>query len=67
MAAKILQYNEEARRSIYEGVSKLASAVQVTLGPRGRNVVIVRHDAARCGQHARHHGGRPRSLGAPGF
>ncbi len=40
MAAKILQYNEEARRSIYEGVVKLANAVQVTLGPRGRNVVI---------------------------
>ncbi len=38
--AKILQYNEEARRSILEGVKKLASAVQVTLGPRGRNVVI---------------------------
>ncbi len=38
--AKILQYNEEARRSILEGVNKLASAVQVTLGPRGRNVVI---------------------------
>ena len=32
--AKILQYNEEARRSIYEGVVKLADAVQVTLGPR---------------------------------
>jgi chaperonin GroEL len=40
MAAKILQFNEEARRSIYEGVTKLANAVQVTLGPRGRNVVI---------------------------
>jgi len=38
--AKILQYNEEARRSILEGVKKLNDAVQVTLGPRGRNVVI---------------------------
>jgi chaperonin GroEL len=38
--SKILQYNEEARRSIYNGVIKLADAVQVTLGPRGRNVVI---------------------------
>jgi len=38
--AKILQYNDEARRSIYEGVEKLVNAVQVTLGPRGRNVVI---------------------------
>jgi chaperonin GroEL (HSP60 family) len=31
--AKILQYSEEARRSVLEGVNKLASAVQVTLGP----------------------------------
>jgi len=38
--AKILQYSEEARRSVLEGVKKLADAVQVTLGPRGRNVVI---------------------------
>ncbi|HOO70400.1 MAG TPA: chaperonin GroEL [Spirochaetota bacterium] len=38
--AKVLQYNDEARRSILEGVIKLADAVQVTLGPRGRNVVI---------------------------
>ncbi|MBN2158851.1 MAG: chaperonin GroEL [Spirochaetes bacterium] len=38
--AKILQYSDEARRSILEGVNKLAGAVQVTLGPRGRNVVI---------------------------
>ncbi|MBN1531919.1 MAG: chaperonin GroEL [Spirochaetes bacterium] len=38
--AKVLQYNEEARRSIFEGVRKLNDAVQVTLGPRGRNVVI---------------------------
>jgi chaperonin GroEL len=40
MAGKILQYNEEARRSIMNGVSKLNDAVRVTLGPRGRNVVI---------------------------
>jgi len=38
--AKVLQYNEEARRSILQGVVKLADAVKVTLGPRGRNVVI---------------------------
>lgn len=40
MGAKLLQYNEEARRSILEGVTKLNDAVRVTLGPRGRNVVI---------------------------
>ncbi len=39
-SAKILQYSEEARRSILEGVNKLNNAVKVTLGPRGRNVVI---------------------------
>ena len=38
--AKILKYNDEARRAILEGVVKLADAVQVTLGPRGRNVAI---------------------------
>ena len=38
--AKILKYSDDARRSVYEGVVKLADAVQATLGPRGRNVVI---------------------------
>ena len=38
--AKSLDFNEEARRSLERGVNKLADAVKVTLGPRGRNVVI---------------------------
>jgi len=38
--AKQLKYSEEARRSLLAGVDKLANAVKVTLGPRGRNVVI---------------------------
>ncbi len=38
--AKVLKYNDEARRAILEGVVKLSDAVQVTLGPRGRNVAI---------------------------
>ncbi len=38
--AKILEYSDDARRTIYDGVVKLADAVKVTLGPRGRNVVI---------------------------
>jgi len=38
--AKILKYNDEARRAVLDGVVKLADAVQVTLGPRGRNVAI---------------------------
>ncbi len=38
--AKMLQYSDEARRSILAGVESLNDAVRVTLGPRGRNVVI---------------------------
>src|SRR5438067_1202672 len=38
--AKRVTYGEEARQSILRGVNKLADAVKVTLGPKGRNVVI---------------------------
>jgi chaperonin GroEL len=40
LAAKDLRFNEEARRALERGVNKLADAVKVTLGPRGRNVVL---------------------------
>jgi chaperonin GroEL len=40
MAAKQLLFSEEARKAILEGVETLAKAVKVTLGPRGRNVVL---------------------------
>src|SRR6476620_10192105 len=40
MAAKEIIYNESARNMILEGVNALANAVKVTLGPKGRNVVI---------------------------
>ena len=40
MAAKQLLFSEQARQAILEGVETLAKAVKVTLGPRGRNVVI---------------------------
>jgi chaperonin GroEL len=40
MAAKVLQYDEEARKSILKGVNTLADAVKVTLGPKGRNVIL---------------------------
>src|SRR5215211_6083901 len=40
MAAKELKFEEEARRSLERGVNKLAEAVKVTLGPRGRYVVL---------------------------
>ncbi|MGY2129885.1 chaperonin GroEL [Blastococcus sp. SYSU DS0617] len=38
--AKIIKFNEDARRALESGVDKLADAVRVTIGPRGRNVVI---------------------------
>src|SRR5205814_9308907 len=40
MAAKQLKFTEEARRALEAGVDKLADAVSITLGPRGRNVVL---------------------------
>jgi chaperonin GroEL len=40
MAAKELSFNEEARRGLQAGVDKLADTVKVTLGPKGRNVVL---------------------------
>ena len=40
MAAKIITFDEKARKSIETGVNKLADAVKVTLGPKGRNVVL---------------------------
>jgi chaperonin GroEL len=40
LMAKMLEFDEEARRALERGVNRLADAVKVTLGPRGRNVVI---------------------------
>ncbi|MBX4211771.1 MAG: chaperonin GroEL, partial [Candidatus Yanofskybacteria bacterium] len=40
--AKQIQYKEEAREALKRGVDKLANAVKVTLGPKGRNVVLDR-------------------------
>jgi chaperonin GroEL len=40
MAGKQIVYNEDARHALMRGVDKLADAVKVTLGPKGRNVVI---------------------------
>src|ERR1044072_2240617 len=42
MAAKIIIHSEQARRAILKGVNTLAEAVKVTLGPKGRNVVLDR-------------------------
>ncbi|NWE54416.1 TCP-1/cpn60 chaperonin family protein, partial [Brevundimonas sp. P7753] len=40
MAAKIVKFNTDARDKMLRGVNILADAVKVTLGPKGRNVVI---------------------------
>ena len=38
--AKVIKFGEDARKSLLEGVNKLADTVKVTLGPKGRNVVL---------------------------
>lgn len=40
MQKRILKYSEELRSSLLDGVSKLSSAVKITMGPRGQNVLI---------------------------
>ncbi len=40
MASKLIEYNAEARTKLKSGVDKLANAVKVTLGPKGRNVIL---------------------------
>src|SRR5499426_1532140 len=40
MAPKLISYDEEARRALERGMDQLANAVKITLGPKGRNVVL---------------------------
>src|SRR5437764_3091850 len=40
MAAKLLKFSEDSRRSLEAGIDKLADTVAITLGPKGRNVVL---------------------------
>jgi chaperonin GroEL len=40
MAAKSISYSEDARQALLRGANKLADAVKITLGPKGRNVVL---------------------------
>src|SRR5689334_21901407 len=40
MAAKVISFDEDARRSLERGMDQLANAVKITLGPKGRNVVL---------------------------
>jgi chaperonin GroEL len=45
--AKQIIYGEDSRQAILRGVNSLANAVKVTLGPKGRNVVLDRSSARR--------------------
>ncbi len=40
MAAKEVKFNTDARDRMLRGINKLADAVRITLGPKGRNVVL---------------------------
>ena len=40
MSSKLIEFNVEARAKLKKGVDKLANAVKVTLGPKGRNVIL---------------------------
>jgi chaperonin GroEL len=40
MAKKVIKYSEQARERMMRGVDSLANAVKVTLGPKGRNVIL---------------------------
>ncbi len=45
--AKEIKFSEEARRAMLRGVDALADAVKVTLGPKGRNVVLEKNSVLR--------------------
>lgn len=45
--AKQIKYGEEARKALEAGVNTLADTVKITLGPKGRNVVLDKNTALR--------------------
>ena len=45
MAAKQVNFGDDARAKLVEGINILANAVKITLGPKGRNVVLERSSA----------------------
>jgi chaperonin GroEL (HSP60 family) len=59
MSGKQIVYNEEARHALIRGVNKLADAVKVTLGPKGRNVVFDKKNRI-ADDHERRRDGRQR-------
>ena len=48
--AKEIKFGAEARAALEAGVNKLADTVRVTLGPKGRNVVLDKHTVLRLSQ-----------------
>ena len=58
MASKIIKYSMKARESMLNGVRTLADAVVVTLGPKGRNVVIDKSLGITDCHQGRRHGGQ---------
>ena len=44
--SKIIMFDEDARRALERGMNQLADAVKVTLGPKGRNVVLEKNFGA---------------------
>ena len=48
--AKEIKFGAEARAALEAGVNKLADTVRVTLGPKGRNVVLDNHTVLRLSQ-----------------
>ena len=55
MSAKMVRFSQEAREKILKGVNVLADAVTVTLGPKGRNVVLEKSFGAPLGDQGRGH------------
>lgn len=45
--SKIIKYNRDAREALQNGINKVADAVRITIGPRGRNVVLEKVMEAR--------------------
>ena len=71
MSAKEILFDVEARNKVLDGVDTLANAVKVTLGPKGRNVVIEKSWGApvvtKDGVTYEIHAGRTASGGGAGF
>jgi chaperonin GroEL len=43
MTAKLITFDAEARRALERGLDQVATAVKITLGPKGRNVVLAKN------------------------